>query len=125
MSSEKAGVGSTSIPKLTYGSGTNFTVWREKIETHLTATIGRLASFIHTLRPCPYIVDTIDTSAWPPADVAAFQFGKIQQRMKEHADMQAQYNRAFGIVLQHVSPQSLERLKLEPDWAEAHGRFLC
>lgn len=120
----KSGAAEQTIPMLTYGASSNFFVWKERMDIHLTSLFGRIAYFIRSPdRPPTFAVDQINTAGWKPEEIAELSVLRVKQRLAENQEMVAAFNRAFGIILAHMSPQSIERVKLDSDWETTNAKM--
>lgn len=112
-----------SIAPLTYGTSTNFFSWNNMIRARVISEFGNIAAFVFDGKRITYNIDRVDTTGWSAKDLKYFEREKVKARIKEHESMILSVNRIFGIILSLMSPASLERVALEPEWKAAESNM--
>jgi hypothetical protein len=116
---------SSDIPILKYGPRTNLSKFKDALINQVTLEFGRVAQFLENgtyfVPVAPVKLAQAAITAMPAGDRADYEveFRERRKNWTHHcSDVVSQQERVFGIIWMHLSQESQDKVRQDPDWAD-------
>jgi hypothetical protein len=111
----------TEIPILCYGPNNNFAKFKEALSYQALkqfGDLGRLIELGHYYEPEPPDLDDYNfTPQGDPLGMNHFVFSELyKSHLKQKEDKKKDRSKLYTLIMQYLSPESLDKLKRQPDY---------